>query len=121
MLPPCLRRVFTFIFHEELWVVLKVFGYVEGLFYTIFIVLWAILGLFVASCSPKTSFIFNYGLIVGKDNMRVTYMGMKTTINPKPGHYMKYFEPLNNILGAVLASRCITDLNHRFMNHTLTI
>ena len=53
----------------------------------------------------------NSGLIVGKDNMRVTNMGMKTTINPKPGHYMNCSEPLNNILGAVLASRCIIDLN----------
>ena len=77
--------------------------------------------MFVALNSPKTTFISNYGLIVGKDSMRVTYMGMKTAINPKPGHYMNCSEPLNNILGAVLASRCITDLNHRFMNHTLTI
>ena len=30
MLPPCLRRVFTFSFHEELWAVLKVSRYVEG-------------------------------------------------------------------------------------------
>ena len=30
VLPPCLRRVFTFSFHEEFWVVLKVSGYVEG-------------------------------------------------------------------------------------------
>ena len=111
MLPPCLRRVFTFIFHEELWVVLKVFGYVEGLFYTIFIVLWAILGLFVASNSPKTTFISNSRFIVGKDSMRVTDMGMKTAINPKPRHYMNCSEPLNNIFGAVLASRCIIDLN----------
>ena len=65
------------------------------------------MGPFVASSSPKTTFIFNSGPIVGKDNMRVTYMGMKTTINPKPGHYMNCYEPLNNILGAFLAFRCI--------------
>ena len=73
--------------------------------------LWAILGLFVASSIPKTTFISNSGMIVGKYNMRVTYMGMKTAINPKLGHYMNYYEPLNNILGVVIASRCITDLN----------
>ena len=61
--------------------------------------------------SPKMTFISNSRLIVGKENMRVIDMGMKTTINPKPRHYMSCYEPLNNILGVVLASRYITDLN----------
>ena len=83
-------------------------------FYTIFIALRAILGLFVASNGPKTTFISNFGLIVGKDSTRVTDMGMKTAINPKPGHYMNCSKSLNNIQGAVLASRCITDLNQQY-------
>ena len=83
-------------------------------FYTIFTTLWAILGLFVASNSPKTTFISNFVMIVGKDSTRVIYMGMKTTISPKPRHYMNCSQPPNNILGAVLASRCIKDLNQQY-------
>ena len=48
--------------------------------YTIFTALWAILGLFVASSGPKTAFISNYGLIMGKDSMRIIDMGMKIAI-----------------------------------------
>ena len=112
--PPICVGCLPSVFRRSSGLFSRFLGMQRDKFYTIFTALWAILGMFVASKNPKTTFISNSGLIVGKDSMRVTDMGMKIAINPKPGHYMNCYESLNNIQGAFLASRCITDLNQQY-------